>query len=278
MARHMETDIASCIDAIRARAGDIRPVAGIILGSGLGGLADRIDEANEIPYHDLPGFPVSTVPGHAGRLVLGTLGGAQVLLFAGRSHYYERGDANAMHLPLAVLAALGADMLVLSNAAGSTRAELTPGTLMLITDHVNWSGRNPLIGNLGDAGFVDMTRAYDPDLADAMRHTAVAQSLHLAEGVYGWFSGPSYETPTEVRIAAMLGIDALGMSTVPEAILARSMNMMVAAVSLITNLGAGIGTSTLDHDEVKAEGAKAASRFEALIIGFLERCKTGQDG
>lgn len=278
MSTDVNSDLNSSLSIIRTRAGDVRPVAGIILGSGLGGLADRAEDAIEIPYQDLPGFPISTVPGHAGKLVIGTLGGVQVLLFAGRAHYYEHGNANAMRLPLAVLAALGSHTLVLSNAAGSTRSELQPGTLMLITDHINWSGRNPLIGHTGDAGFVDLTQAYDTELAEIMRQTANVQSLQLTEGIYGWFSGPSYETPAEVRLAAMLGIDAVGMSTVPETILARSMALKVVAVSLITNLGAGIGENTLDHGEVKAEGAKAASRFEALIIGFLERCKSGQDG
>lgn len=271
-------DIASCLTVIHDRAGDVFPAVGIVLGSGLGGLADRVEEAVSIPYGDLPGFPVSSVPGHAGRLVAGWLDDVPVLLFAGRSHFYERRDAAAMRLPLAVLKALGARALVLSNAAGSTRSELSPGTLMLITDHINWSGRNPLIGLTGDAGFVDMTSAYDADFCDALRLAAVGQSLALAEGIYGWFSGPSYETPAEIRMAAALGVDAVGMSTVPETILARSMGLRVAAVSLITNLGAGIGSGTLSHREVKDEGARAAARFEGLIIGALPTISAKTDG
>lgn len=265
----MDADIQKALTAIEDRAGAITPRVAIVLGSGLGQLVDRVESPVTIPYADIPGFPVSTVEGHSGQLVLGDLAGTPVVLFAGRSHFYERGIADAMRLPLRTARALGVEVLLLSNAAGSTRRELQPGTLMMLTDHVNWSGRNPLIGHLAETGFVDMTAAYDPALCDAMRSAAVDHDITLAEGVYGWFSGPSYETPAEVRIAAQLGIDAVGMSTVPETILARAMGLRVAAVSLITNLGAGIGDGTLDHDEVKAEGAKAATRFESLIMGFL---------
>lgn len=247
---------------------------GLVLGSGLGDLVEQLSDPITISYAELPGFPLSTVPGHAGRLIIGTLAGVPVLMFAGRSHFYEHGDPAAMRLPLSVLSALGTQTLVLTNAAGATRGELKPGTLMLVTDHINWSGRNPLIGNAGDAGFVDMTEAYDPQLCDIMRKVAVDRAVALTEGIYGWFSGPSYETPAEIRMAALLGIDAVGMSTVPETILARSMGMRVAALSLITNLGAGIGEGKLDHAEVKAEGAKAARRFETLVTGFVERAAT----
>ncbi|MCB1388904.1 MAG: purine-nucleoside phosphorylase [Rhodobacteraceae bacterium] len=268
-----DTPLAQALAGIRARAGAVEPRVAIVLGSGLGGLAAQVEDATAIPYADIPGFPVSTVAGHAGQLVLGRLAGVPVLLFAGRSHYYEAGQADVMALPLAVARVLGADTLLLSNAAGSTRGELGPGTLMMITDHVNWSGRNPLIGRVQETGFVDLTEAYDPDLRDLLRMAAMDEGMPLAEGVYGWFSGPSYETPAEVRLAAKLGIDAVGMSTVPETILARSLGLRVAAVSLITNLGAGIGKGVLDHEEVKAEGAKAADRFERLVVGLIRRLR-----
>lgn len=265
----MAHDTTEALAVIAARAGALRPRTAIVLGSGLGGLAARVEDAVTIPYGDIPGFPVSAVPGHAGQLILGRLGGVEVMLFAGRSHYYEAGVADVMYLPLQVARAMGVEVLLLSNAAGSTRGELGPGTLMMIIDHVNWSGRNPLIGHVHETGFIDLTAAYDPTLCNVLRTIAVDQGIALAEGVYGWFSGPTYETPAEVRLAAKLGIDAVGMSTVPETIMARSLGMRVAAVSLITNLGAGLGAGTLNHDEVKAEGAKAAARFEALITGLL---------
>jgi len=270
----MQESLKAALQAINALAGPRRVAAAIVLGSGLGGLAAKVEDAVRIPYAAIPGFPASSVSGHAGELVLGVLAGQPVLLFAGRAHYYEHGVADAMALPLAVARALGAEVLILSNAAGSTRGELGPGTLMLITDHINWSGRNPLIGRVHQTGFVDMTTAYDARLCEMMRLSALNARIALAEGVYGWFSGPSYETPSEVRMAALLGMDAVGMSTVPETILARALGLRVVAVSLITNFGAGIGGAPLHHDEVKAEGAKAASQFEALILGFLRQ--TGQ--
>jgi len=266
-----ENLLKQAIMVIEAQAGLRRVRCAIVLGSGLGRLAECIENPVTIPYDAIPGFPVSGVPGHAGALILGDLAGVEVLLFAGRSHYYEHGKADAMYLPIAVARAMGAETLILSNAAGSTRGELDPGTLMLITDHVNWSGRSPLIGRVQQTGFVDMTAAYDHRLCNAMRTAALDAKIALAEGVYGWFSGPSYETPAEVRLAAQLGMDAVGMSTVPETIIARALGLRVVAVSLITNFGAGIGATPLDHDEVKAEGAKAAERFEALILGFLHQ-------
>lgn len=266
----MSDTLKAARDVVAKRAGSVAPKVAIVLGSGLGGLAERVENAVEIPYDLLPGFHVSTVPGHAGRLIFGQLAGVPVMLFAGRTHYYEAGEADAMFLPLRLAKSLGVEIVLLSNAAGSTRRDLTPGTLMLITDHINWSGRNPLIGHLAETGFVDLTAAYDVALCTAMRDAAQSLGQTLAEGVYCWFSGPTYETPAEIRLVAQLGVDAVGMSTVPETILARALGLRVAAVSLITNFGAGIGTGVLDHEEVKAEGAKAATRFEALIAGFLK--------
>ena len=255
---------------IRDRAGAEAPGLAIVLGSGLGGLADDVEDAVRIPYGDLPGFPASGVTGHAGALVLGRLGGARVVLLAGRAHFYEHGDAVAMRGPIETLAALGCGALALSNAAGSTREEMAPGALMAITDHLNWSGRNPLIGAEGDARFVDLSQAYDPALLARLRAVAASQGLELHQGVYAWFSGPSFETPAEIRAIRMLGADAVGMSTVPETILARFFGLRVAAVSVITNYAAGLGTGPLSHGETKAQAAQAEAGIKALFTGFAE--------
>jgi purine-nucleoside phosphorylase len=254
------------VDLIRTRAGAAPPALAVVLGSGLGGLAARLRDAVAIPYGDLPGFPASGVSGHAGTLHVGWLGGARVALLGGRAHYYEHGDPRAMRLPLEAMARLGAPRLLLSNAAGSTRPEMKPGALMAIADHINWSGLNPLIGEPGDGRFVDMTDAYDP----ALRARLTALDPGLREGVYAWFSGPSFETPAEIRAAAMLGADAVGMSTVPETILGRFFGLHVAGVSVITNLAAGLSRSALSHAQTKAEADRAAARFEFLVEGFAK--------
>ena len=253
-------------DAIRARAGQEPVALGIVLGSGLGGLVAHVEEPVSIPYADLPGFPGAGVSGHAGALVVGWLGGARVALLAGRAHYYEHGDPRAMRAPVEAMARLEVEALLLSNAAGSTRPAMGPGALMAIADHIDWSGLNPLIGEPGDARFVDMSAAYDPDLRARLR--ALDPDLH--EGVYAWFSGPSFETPAEIRAVAMLGADAVGMSTVPEAILARYFGLRVAGVSVITNLAAGLSAVALSHAQTKQEADRAAARFERLALGFAE--------
>ncbi len=255
---------------IRDRAGAEAPGLAIVLGSGLGGLAGEVADAVRIPYSDLPGFPASGVSGHAGALVVGRLGGTRVALLAGRAHYYEHGDAGAIRGPIETLAALGCGALALCNAAGSTREGMAPGALMAITDHINWSGPNPLIGAEGDARFVDLSEAYDPDLLARLRDVAASQGFELHQGVYAWFSGPSFETPAEIRAIRLLGADAVGMSTVPEVILARFFGLRVAAVSVITNYAAGLRAGPLSHDQTKAEAAKAEARIKALIAGFAE--------
>ena len=253
-------------DAIRARAGHEPVALAIVLGSGLGGLAARVEDAVRIPYADLPDFPLSGVSGHAGALVVGWVGVARVALLAGRAHYYEHGDARAMRGPMEAVARLEAEAALLSNAAGSTRVAMGPGALMVIADHLNFSGLNPLIGEVGDRRFVDMSAAYDADL----RARLMALDEDLFEGVYCWFSGPSFETPAEVRAAALLGADAVGMSTVPETILARYFGLKVAGVSVITNLGSGLGATPLSHAQTRAEADRAAGRFEALAERFAE--------
>lgn len=258
--------MTAAAEIVRSRAGAAPFRLGLVLGSGLGHLAERVADAVRIPYADLPGFPASGVTGHAGALVAGRLGGARVLCLAGRAHYYEAGDPRAMRGAIATLAALGVEALFLSNAAGSTRAEMGPGSLMALSDHLNWSGLNPLIGEPGDGRFVDMSAAYDPELRARLK----ALDPELREGVYAWFSGPSFETPAEIRAATLLGADAVGMSTVPETILARCFGLRVAGVSVITNLAAGLAAEALSHDQTKREADRAAARFERLAIGFAE--------
>ena len=245
------------------------PRTAIVLGSGLGALADEVEGAARLSYLDLPGFPRSGVSGHTGELVIGRLAGHEVAVLSGRAHYYEHGNAREMAVPIATLAALGVERLILTNAAGGLRPEVEPGTAMLITDHIAWSGTNPLIGVTGDDRFVSLVDAYDPALADLVRQAARASGIALAEGVYMWFSGPSFETPAEIRMARMLGADAVGMSTVPEVVLARHAGLAVAAISLITNFGAGMTGARLDHEETKREANRAAGRFGRLVTAFV---------
>lgn len=256
-------------DRIRDRAPGLSPAIAIVLGSGLSGFADEVADAVRIPYADLPGFPVSGVSGHHGEVIVGTIERVPVVLLSGRVHYYEHGDPRAMALPIATLAALGVRTLILTNAAGSLRAEVGPGRPMLITDHIAFSGMNPLIGSDGDERFVSMVDAYDPRLCDLARRAAAARGVDLAEGVYIWFSGPSFETPAEIRMARLLGADAVGMSTVPEVILARRAGLACLAISMITNLAAGMTGRPLSHDETKevaARGAEAMRRLLATVV------------
>lgn len=253
---------------IRDRAGDAPPEYGLILGSGLGHLAGAV-EGVAIPYAELPGFPHAGVSGHNPNLVIGTLEGRRVAVFGGRVHYYEHGRPDAMRLPLEVLAALGCDRLILTNAAGSLRAEMPPGSLMLLSDHIAFAGTNPLIGEPTDARFVPMTEAHDPALRAALKAAAAAEGVDLPEGVYGWFSGPSFETPAEIRAAQVLGMDAVGMSTVPEVILARFLGLRVAAVSVVTNMGAGLSDESISHDHTKQMAPLGAAKLERVLRRFL---------
>jgi purine-nucleoside phosphorylase len=254
---------------IREWAPGAAPKTALVLGSGLGALADEVEGAMRLSYLDLPGFPRSGVSGHAGELVLGRLAGREVAVLAGRAHYYEHGNPREMAVPIATLAALGVERLILTNAAGSLREDLPPGSPMLITDHIAWSGMNPLIGVGDDSRFVSMVDAYDPSLLVTARAAARNAGVVLGEGVYMWFSGPSFETPAEIRMARLLGADAVGMSTVPEVILARHAGLAVAAISMITNLGAGMTGAALSHDETKREAAKGAERFRTLLMALL---------
>ena len=254
---------------IQAAAGGAPVALGLILGSGLGALGEELENAHRFPFEDLPDFPVSGVSGHAGALVVGELEGVRVALLSGRAHYYEKGDASVMRPALKTLKALGAPALLLTNAAGSLHETMPPGSLMAISDHINYSGMNPLIGEETDARFTSMVDAYDPALRARLQDAAAAEGQSLAEGVYIWFSGPSFETPAEIRAARILGADAVGMSTAPECILARFLGLKVAAVSVITNLGAGMTGAPLSHAETKSEAAAAQAKFRALVRRFV---------
>lgn len=253
---------------IRARR-DLPYSVGIVLGSGLGALADAVTDPVRIPFSTLPGFPRSSVSSHKGEVVVGRLEGVSVAVLSGRAHYYENGDASVMRHPIATLAALGCDTLLLTNAAGSLRTEVGPGEVMLITDHINFSGSNPLFGEPTDARFVGLTGAYDASLRAALLGAAEREGIALATGVYMWFSGPSFETPAEIRMARIVGADAVGMSTVPEVILGRFYRLRVAAVSTITNFAAGMTGGELSHDETKRLAPIGAAKLERIIRRFL---------
>ena len=253
--------------ALRARIGGATPVVGIVLGSGLGGLAARIGDPVSVPFGDVPGFPDATVVGHAGKLIAGLLGGRPVVALAGRFHMYEGHEAALAGFPIRVLHALGARTLFVSNAAGGIRRTFRAGDLMVIRDHLNLMFRNPLIGAVepGDERFPDMSAPYDDALARQLLAHAGHLGFPLQEGVYGGLLGPTYETPSEVRMLATLGADAVGMSTVPEVIVARAMGMRVAGISCITNLASGISPHPLSHAEVLETTTIVAERFEALV-------------
>ena len=263
---------ATAAEAIRSRIGDVDPVAGIILGSGLGGLAARIADPVAIPFGEVPGFPEATVVGHAGKLISGRLGGRPIIALAGRFHMYEGHDAALAGFPVRVLKALGIDTLFVSNAAGGIRRTFRAGDLMLIRDHLNLMFRNPLTGAVeaGDIRFPDMSEPYDLRLGDQLREHARALGFPLQEGVYAGLLGPTYETPAEVRMLASLGADAVGMSTVPEVIVARACGMRVAGVSCITNLACGISLHPLSHAEVIETTTQVAARFESLVEHFVQ--------
>lgn len=255
---------------IRDRAGEAAPEYGLILGSGLGHLAAKV-EGVAIPYSDLPGFPHAGVSGHVPQLVIGQLEGRRVAVFGGRAHYYEKGQADVMRLPLEVLAALGCQRLILTNAAGSVRQDIQPGGLMLLSDHIAFAGTNPLIGEPTDARFVPLTDAHDVQMRAALSDAAQAERVELPEGVYCWFSGPSFETPAEIRAARVLGADAVGMSTVPEIILSRFLGLQCAAISVITNMGAGMSDEAISHDHTKAMAPLGAAKLERVLRRFLRQ-------
>ncbi|GHE99107.1 purine nucleoside phosphorylase [Aliiroseovarius zhejiangensis] len=255
---------------VRDLAGAEPVEVGLVLGSGLGHLAETVDGVS-IPYDQLDGFPQAHVSGHNPKLVIGQLEGTRVAVFGGRSHYYENGKADAMRLPLELLKELGADRLILTNAAGSMRLDIPPGELMLISDHINFSGLNPLIGEASDERFVPMGGAYDADMQSAFSAIAKDEGITLTPGIYAWYSGPSFETPAEIRAIRTLGADAVGMSTVPEVILARFLGLRVAAFSTITNMAQGLSDEAISHEHTKAMAPLGAEKLEKLVRRYLTR-------
>jgi len=258
-------------DAIKARVREV-PSIGVVLGSGLGGFASRVSDAVSLSYDGLPHWPASRVAGHEGRLVVGSVRGRTVAVLAGRSHFYEGHDLRAVTFAVRVLGLLGTKVLMLTNAAGGINTELARGDLMVVDDHINLMGGNPLVGSNDDRfgpRFPDMTDVYSPRLRTIADRAALDANVPLRHGVYAALTGPSYETPAEIRYLRVIGADAVGMSTVPEAIVARHMGVEVLAVSCISNMAAGIEHRKLDHTEVVETTRRAGDRLAALLEGTI---------
>lgn len=268
----MTENIAQAVDIIASKIGDFKPDVGMILGSGLASLVDEVSDAIKIPYSDLPGFPshgAGAVTGHGTNLILGILGGQKVAILEGRKHYYEDGNPSAMRAPIEVLKAIGCSKMIVTNSAGSMDEKILPANIMLITDHINYSGLNPLIGQSGDARFVDMSNAYDPKLCEIMLGVAADHDIPLSQGTYVWYSGPSFETPAEIRALRILGGDAVGMSTVPEVIICRYLGLDVVGLSCLTNMAAGMSDTKLSHSQTKQVAAIGAEKIKTLLKSFL---------
>ncbi|HEY4829312.1 MAG TPA: purine-nucleoside phosphorylase [Solirubrobacteraceae bacterium] len=251
------------------------PRVGVVLGSGLGAVADAVEDATVVGYEELPGFPRPTVAGHAGRAVIGSIGGVPVAVLQGRAHLYEGGDPDVIRAPIRALRDAGASVLVLTNAAGSLRWDVGPGSLMAITDHINLTGMNVLMGPNDEAigpRFPSLRDAYDPALLSSLRASAEDAGVDLAEGVYLAVTGPSFETPAEIRAFRTLGADAVGMSTVQETIVARHCGLRVAAISVITNLGEGMTDEPLSHEQTLGAAQKGAGDLSRLLLEFIARC------
>lgn len=270
--------LRALVAAVRART-DLVPAVGIVLGSGLGALADGLEDPVAIPFADLPGWPAATAPGHAGRLLLGRLDSVPVVLLQGRLHLYEGNAPGLVVQPVLLMGALGARTIVLTNAAGGLSPVYRAGTLMVIADHINLTGHNPLMGQNADTmgqRFTDLSEAWSPRLRAALHAAARTEGVELTDGVYVGLTGPTYETPAEVRMLRRLGGDAVGMSTVLEAIAARWAGIEIVGVSLVTNPGAGYG-ALITHEEVLVAGAEAGPRLARVIRRFL-RDLAGVDG
>ena len=263
----MRNDLDAAVAEIRERA-DVTPAVGVVLGSGLGGFADALEDAVEIPYADIPGWPQATAVGHAGTLVLGSFGGVPVAVMRGRAHLYEGLSPAKVVFGIRVLGLLGIRTLVLTNAVGAIDETLEPGQLVLISDHLNLQGQSPLVGpNDESVGprFPDMSDAYDPELRAAARVAAERLGLTLGEGIYAAWLGPAFETPAEIRMLRMFGASIVGMSTVPEVLAARHMGIRCLAISCVTNLAAGITPEPIDHEQVLEVGARAAESLVKLL-------------
>lgn len=265
--------VQKAADYILSRLKDCKPEIALVLGSGLGGLADGIEDPVVIEYSAIPNFPVSTVPGHAGRIVAGSLGSKTVMVFQGRFHYYEGYDMDAVVFPVRVMTLLGIERLILTNAAGGINTLFKAGDLMCITDHIKLTGESPLRGPNMDAlgpRFNDMSDAYSAEFRRIAAEAAVTTGVDLRQGVYAYMTGPSFETPAEIRMLRMLGADAVGMSTVPEVITAAHAGLQVLAISTITNMAAGILNQPLSHEEVMEAGAMVRDRLLALLREIVD--------
>jgi len=262
--------VKDCVNIINQSAKNFKPQVGLILGSGLGQFCDNIETQASIDFDQLPGFPITGVGGHAGRLLFGQVGKTNVVAMQGRAHYYEQGKADVMAVAIQTLKAIGCSSLVLTNAAGSLVKEASPGSVMLITDHINMTGVSPLFGAESNKRFVDMSNAYNPLLNNSMRSAAKSNGITLHEGVYAWFSGPQFETPAEIKAVKTLGADAVGMSTVPEVILARHQGLSLCAISVITNYAAGMSETALSHEQTISFASQAADTVECLLIAYLK--------
>ena len=265
----------SAMHVIRNRAGETHISAAVVLGSGLAGLGGALEDKIAIPYSDLEGFPgfdhpESGVSGHGRDLLIGTMGEKRIAILTGREHYYEHGNAAAMRPALETMLELGAKTLLLTNSAGSLDENVRPGNLMMLSDHINYAGANPLIGEAGDARFVNLVDAYDPGLRAKALDVAKSLNIALSEGVYMWYSGPSFETVAEIQMAIRLGAQAVGMSTAPEVILGRRLGFKVWACSAITNMGAGMANEQISHAQTKNVAATCATKFQRLIPALVE--------
>lgn len=265
--------VLESVDYIKSKI-EIKPEIAIILGSGLGDLAEEVENKVIVKYSEVPYLPVSTVKGHAGQFVFGKLKGKNVVMMQGRFHYYEGYDINTLSLPIYILKYLGADKLIVTNAAGGVNTDFLPGDLMLIRDHVNFAFSNPLIGkNEDEIGprFPDMSEAYDKNFIELAKEAGKTLNIKLQEGNYFWFTGPTYETPAEIKMARILGGDAVGMSTVPEVIAARHCGLKVLGISCITNMAAGILNQPLNHNEVIETSNRVKHNFIALVNKIVEK-------
>ncbi|MCR4754685.1 MAG: purine-nucleoside phosphorylase [Lachnospiraceae bacterium] len=265
--------LTNCVKSVRAKT-DFVPKVAIVLGSGLGDYANDIKVECEIDYHDIEGFPISTVPGHAGKFIFGYVGEVPVVCMKGRVHYYEGYPISDVVLPARLMKMLGAEVLFLTNASGGLNSDFSAGTFMLITDHISCFAPNPLIGpNIDELGtrFPDMSHVYDLDLQDIIRQTAKDEGIVLKEGVYAQLTGPSFESPAEIRMLRTLGVDAVGMSTVVEAIAANHMGMKICGISCVCNLAAGMTANPLTHDEVQAAANEAAPKFKKLLTESVKK-------
>jgi purine-nucleoside phosphorylase len=277
MADKLYEKLTKCVDAVRSKT-DFVPDVALVLGSGLGNYAENIKVCAEIEYKDIPGFPVSTVPGHAGKFIFGYVGDTKVVCMKGRVHFYEGYDISDVVLPVRLMGLLGAKILFLTNASGGLGKDFAAGDLMLITDHISCFAPNPLIGaNIDELGprFPDMSEVYKKDLQKIIKDTAKENGITLKEGVYCQLTGPSFESPAEIQMLAKLGVSAVGMSTVNEAIAANHMGLKICGVSCICNLAAGLSKNPLSHEEVQEAADKAAPLFTKLVTESIKKFNKG---